>query len=141
MLVKTVNRTYTVDDFNDLFDDMGFPLAKKMYHNVPDPWSDEPPNVKMYCFHGANVTTIGSLTYPKGYFPDDQPDIVGDNGDGTVNIRSLQACLRWQGKQEQEISHQEFSYAEHNGILGDARLYRSFIKVLRETKSKYRTSV
>ena len=95
----------------------------------------------MYCFHGTNVTTIGSLTYPKGYFPDDQPEIVGDNGDGTVNIRSLEACLRWQGKQEQEIFHKEFPYAEHNGILGDARLVRSFIKVLRETKSKYRTSV
>jgi len=137
-LVKTFNKSYTVNDFDDLFDDIGFPLAKKIRNFVPLPWHDEPPNIKMYCFHGREMETPGLLTYRKGYFPDYMPDITFDDGDGTVTARSLQACLNWKDKQQQPIIHQEFKRAEHNGILGDARFLRHFIDVIKSSNHHLR---
>jgi lysophospholipase-3 len=50
-------------------------------------------------------------------WPDSQPNVRTDDGDGTVNIRSLKGCLRWQGKQNQTVYHQQFKGAEHMEIL------------------------
>lgn len=111
---------------------MGYPLASKVLKTVPKAWSPEPPNVKMYCFHGSGRSTPGTLIYPEGYFPDYTPEITEDDGDGTVNIRSLEGCQRWKAKQERPINYQVFSHAEHNGILGDARLTRALIDALNE---------
>ena len=129
--MKTENRSYTVNDYDDLFKDMGYPLASKIFKSVPKAWIPEPPNVKMFCFHGSGLPTIGSLKYPSGYFPDYRPDIDFVNGDETVTIRSLQACLLWRQKQKQPIVYKQFFLAEHNGILGDARLIRSVIRALK----------
>lgn len=130
--MKTHNRSYTVQDYDDLFHDMGFPLASKLFAKSPKAWSEQPPSIKMFCFHGNSVTTPGVLSYREGYFPDYTPDITPDDGDGTVNLRSLKACQLWRSKQSQAIVYEQFSYAEHNGILGDARLIRSIIKALHE---------
>lgn len=131
VLVKTANRSYTVNDYDDLFEDMGYPLAQKILRAVPRAWSDQPPNIKMFCFHGNSVKTPGVLRYPDGNFPDNAPDIDYVGGDGTVTTRSLKACLKWQDKQKQPIVHEEFSDGEHNAILGDARLIRAVVQALR----------
>lgn len=43
------------------------------------------------------MKTPGKFKWSKSsYFPDYQPDsIIYDDGDGTVNIRSLETCKRW----------------------------------------------
>ena len=130
--MKTHNTSYTVNDYDKLFKDMGFPLASKLFAKTPKAWSEEPPNMKMFCFHGRGVFTPGTLTYKEGYFPDYPPDISPDDGDGTVNLRSLEACQLWRSKQKQPIVYEEFIDAEHNGILGDARLIRSILRSLKE---------
>jgi len=132
VIVKTSNRTYTVHQYDDLFKDMGYPLASKIYAKTPKAWSEKPPNVKMFCFHGSGKDTPGVLNYREGYFPNYTPDMTIDDGDGTVNLRSLQACQLWREKQKQPIIYEEFSRGEHNGVLGDARLIRSIIKALSE---------
>ena len=50
-------------------------------------------------------------------FPDTQPAVVYGDGDGTVNLRSLQGYQRWIGKQSQPITYQEFPGAEHVATL------------------------
>ena len=109
---------------------MGYPTANKILPNVPKAWSDEPPNVKMYCYHGSQVNTPDVLTYADGYFPDYDPSIDYGDGDGTVNMRSLEACLLWRDKQKQPITYRKFSKGEHNGVLGDARLIRELMNSL-----------
>lgn len=120
-----------MNDYDDLFEDMGYPLAQNILRAVPRAWSDQPPNIKMFCFHGNSVKTPGVLRYPDGNFPDNAPDIDYVGGDGTVTTRSLKACLKWQDKQKQPIVHEEFSGGEHNAILGDARLIRAVVQALR----------
>ena len=55
--------------------------------------------------------------YTDGMWPDTQPKVIADDGDGTVNIRSLRGCLNWQGKQKQKIYHNPIKGAEHMAIL------------------------
>jgi len=111
---------------------MGYPIASKVYAKTPRAWSNTPPNIKMFCFHGTKVPTPGVLKYAEGYFPNYTPNIRIDDGDGTVNLRSLEACQLWRSKQKQPIVYEELEHAEHNGILGDARLIRFIIKALSE---------
>lgn len=80
----------------------------------------EPPEVEVHCLHGIGVNTQGALVYSsdKVWF-DHTPSVVNDDGDGTVNLRSLHGCLRWSGKQSEPVHHREFTgaSAEHLEIL------------------------
>lgn len=49
--------------------------------------------VELHCLHGVDVPTIDKLTYGKG-FPDESPSVVNGQGDGTVNLVSLQGKLQ-----------------------------------------------
>eukprot|EP00092_Neocalanus_flemingeri_P104330 GFUD01133612.1.p1 GENE.GFUD01133612.1~~GFUD01133612.1.p1 ORF type:complete len:534 (+),score=122.31 GFUD01133612.1:70-1602(+) len=96
-----------------------------------------PPNVEVFCSHGSKVDTTERVVYPKGSFPapvkqmlikDDvsslkiwpfsnDPTLIKGDGDGTVNIRSLEGCLRWREKQSQPIHHQVFEKVNHLDML------------------------
>nr|CAD7586331.1 unnamed protein product [Timema genevievae] len=62
------------------------------------------------------------LTYAAGKFPDGYPGFIYGDGDGTVNKRSLEGCLLWQGQQRQKIYHQTYPTLDHMGILRDDRV-------------------
>lgn len=132
ILVKTENRTYGVADFDAVFDDIGFPLAKKIRHTTPPAWDEQPPGVDVHCFYGTEVNTPYFLKYRPGYFPDYLPDITYGSGDGTVPVRSLEACKRWMGKTEKNVTAQPFPMAEHNGLLADPRLFFAVKEVLQD---------
>ena len=119
-----------MDDYEDLFDDLEFPLGKTILRSSPKPWHDAHPGVDIYCFYGSEVKTATLLTYKPGYFPDYYPDIQYGSGDGTVPLRSLMACERWKKDDSYKFYSQVFTNAEHNNILGDARLIQAIIKVL-----------
>lgn len=57
------------------------------------------------------------LYYKPGIAIDGYPQLIPGNGDGTVNARSLEGCLHWQGKQKQRIYHQPFPGVNHMEIL------------------------
>ncbi|GFG39947.1 hypothetical protein Cfor_09004 [Coptotermes formosanus] len=82
----------------------------------------EAPDVEVHCLHGYGVDTVSRLVYKPGAFPDQDPDFLYGDGDGTVNIHSLEGCLSWQGKQEKKVYHQTFSSLDHMGILRDKRV-------------------
>jgi len=94
----------------------------------------EPPGVEMHCLHGVGVdTTPGVLIYAAqtDWF-DYAPSVINDDGDGTVNLRSLHGCLRWSGKQSAPVHHQEFkgSYSEHLKILKNPDVMAYIAKVV-----------
>ena len=62
------------------------------------------------------------ISYKPNSFPDGYPDFLYGDGDGTVNRRSLEGCLMWDGKQKQKIYHQTFSNLDHMNILHDKRI-------------------
>lgn len=57
------------------------------------------------------------MYYKPGTAIDGYPQLVFGDGDGTVNIRSLEACAHWQKSQKQKIYYQGFPGVDHTNIL------------------------
>ena len=96
VIVKTPSRSYTVNDYEALFRDIGFPEGYTMYQgilNINKGWPA--PNVPTHCFYGVGVPTELQMVYDSG-FPDKEPiEIIRGDGDGDVNIESSRVCHRW----------------------------------------------
>lgn len=125
-------RNYTVKDYDALFQDIGFPLGSIITRKSISPWSEVPPKIPIYCLHGRDKRTPGVLYYGPGDFPDEQPYVKHDDGDGTVNIRSLRGCERWKASGKYPVSHFEYPGAEHNGILGDDRMINDVFEIVKK---------
>ncbi|XP_068689342.1 lysosomal phospholipase A and acyltransferase-like [Montipora foliosa] len=133
ILAKTPGRNYTINDFDQFFEDIGFPLGIKLRQLVGRPLyplTAHAPNVTVYCLYGTGVDTAESFTFGKGEFPDTQPKVSYGNGDGTVNIRSLQACGKWNQRQPQPVTQQTYPSVNHNGVLSNEDVHNYIKKLL-----------
>ena len=125
ILVTTPKRSYTANDYQALFQDMGYPQGFKMYTGISLINAGfTAPKVPVYCFYGTNVQTAESFVYNQG-FPDSQPTrIVYGNGDGTVNLKSAEVCLKWKKEQTYFVS-KSFSGAKHFAIVQTTAVLRA----------------
>lgn len=120
ILVVTEKQNYTVGNYYDFFQDIGFPVGWEMWKDTYNLTRDLiPPGVEVHCMHGVNVPTIERLVYKHLEFPDSNPTLIQGDGDGTVNLRSLEGCLRWKGLQKQKIVHKPLKKVDHMGVLYD----------------------
>ena len=130
VMVVTEHRNYTVTDYKDFFHDVKFPDGWQMRLDTQNLIRDlTPPGVRMHCVHGSGLPTPGTLVFGPGEFPDTFPKNIPDDGDGTVNMRSLLACTGWQGKQKYPVDHKVLPGAEHMDILADPRAREYVVKV------------
>lgn len=132
VLAKTPQRSYTVNDFDDFFQDMGFPLGiklRKLVENIAYPLTAHAPNVTVHCLYGTGVDTAANFEFGEGEFPDTQPHVVYGDGDGTVNRRSLEACSKWKQRQLNDVILKQYPSVNHNGVLSDENVL-SYIKTL-----------
>lgn len=116
ILVVTPTRNYTVKDYKQLFSDIGYNTGYMMWEDtnkLVKPLTA--PGVEMHCLHGSNVSTPATFIYSNKTWHEGCPNTTYDNGDGTVNMKSLLGCLRF--KQKQPVYHQVFDGAEHMEIL------------------------
>ena len=124
ILVTTPKRTYTANDYEALFTDMGYPQGFKMYTGISAINAGfGAPNVPVYCFYGTGVQTAESFVYGQG-FPDTQPTIVYGTGDGTVNLKSAEVCLKWKTEQPNFVS-KSFTGADHVGIVQNSDVLKA----------------
>ncbi|CAH1388677.1 unnamed protein product [Nezara viridula] len=122
VLVSTPDKNYTIKDLESFFNDINNPTGWKMYLNEKK-FTEKltPPGVEVHCLYGLGVSTIQQLVYKTNKFPD-QPLFTYEDGDGTVNIRSLEFCKKWITKQKQEVHTQGFVGSDHMAILKDSRV-------------------
>ena len=114
VLVTTPVRTYTANEYMDLFANISYPVGFDMYTGITGINEGFPaPNVPVYCFYGTNLSTPESFIY-NASFPDVDPEMVlyGD-GDSVVNLRSSEICLRWR-EQPQPFFTQTFPGVNHS---------------------------
>ncbi|XP_033208976.1 group XV phospholipase A2-like [Belonocnema kinseyi] len=118
VLVQTEQKNYTLLDLQQFFTDI----------NVPNGWEFRKdneqfqlnfaaPGTEIHCLHGVEIDTVERLYYKPGTSIDGSPQLIPGDGDGTVNLRSLEGCLHWQGKQKQKIYHKGFPGIDHMNIL------------------------
>ena len=124
--MQSATRNYTINDYDEFFKDIEYPIAIKMKEAVQPIFNYSAPNVPVLCLHGSGVDTPVTYKYKPGRFPDGPPDRVMGDGDGTVPINSLKGCSRW--KQEKPLIIKDFDSCEHNGILRN----QSFIDFVKD---------
>ncbi|TKR81569.1 hypothetical protein L596_015420 [Steinernema carpocapsae] len=118
-------KNYTVSNIGEFFEDIGYPIGMAQYN-----WTQykgvstlDPPGVEIHCVYGTGVKTPEKFEWSKnGYwstFPKSSPTEVHGDGDGTVNLKSLQACKRWNAGNNggKQVKTYEVSGADHIGIL------------------------
>lgn len=137
VLVETDKRNYTVDDFQDFFNDIGYPVGWEMYKDM-EPYAKNfsPLGVEIHCLYGYGVDTTDRLFYKSGQFPTSYPTLITGDGDGTVNRRSLEACLYWQKLQKQKIYGQGFPKTDHMQILRSKDVISYITEFMKKAKFK-----
>ncbi|KAL5258335.1 hypothetical protein ACHWQZ_G008986 [Mnemiopsis leidyi] len=88
------DRNYSAHDYKALFEDVDIPQGPEMYDFIKDlPQFDREIGVDVYCIHGKDQETPFQFQYgDNSKFPDNQPTTLSGDGDGTVNIQSLELC-------------------------------------------------
>ncbi len=131
VILSTPNRNYTVNDYEDLFNDVGFPTGYQYRKNTEKLTYDlVPPHVETHCLYGVGLKTPESFYYKKQKdFPDAQPSVIYGDGDGTVNLRSMLAYRRWVGKQQHPIYFKEIPGAEHVQTLKNQAVIDYILKL------------
>lgn len=123
VLVKNRNKLYRVDDFKEFFDDIDYKIGYEMWLDVKNLTSPlRAPGIETHCLHGNKITTMEVLDYEVGDFPDAKPRVTYGDGDGTVNLISLQACVGWATKQKEPLFYRNFSSIDHMTILTDRKV-------------------
>lgn len=123
VLVRNRNKQYTVTDYKQFFIDIKHPVGYEMWLDVRNLTANlPPPNIEVHCLHGNHITTIEELDYPVGDFPDAKPRVTYGDGDGTVNLLSLQACASWAKTQKQPFYYRNFTNIDHMTVLTDPQV-------------------
>ena len=123
VLMESTLRNYTSLNYRNFFEDINYMVGYNMWLDVRNLTYDlTPPGVEVHCLHGYGIETMNKLVYNKGKFPDSQPHVMYGDGDGTVNLKSLQACLQWDGKQTQNVFYRNYSKSDHILIMSDPRV-------------------
>lgn len=109
---------FQLANVQEFFHDINYPLGWEQYKVAAQMNENlDPPGVKVsrmfcgraavlnnpnnpgcfqvHCIYGTGIETPEQFSWAKGYFPDYPPSIVFGDGDGTVNRRSAEVCLRW----------------------------------------------
>ena len=53
------------------------------------------------------------------------------NGDGTVNIRSLEICKKWSSEQTKPVIAKSFMRLDHNHILKDPKVVEYVVSIIK----------
>lgn len=122
ILVYAPSANYTVKKYKEFFHDIEFPDGFLMRQDTENLVKRlDPPAVEVHCLYGVNVKTPGAFSYldlPASCpWYDYQPHVIYEDGDGTVNLRSLVGCERWAKTQKQGVFMKNFTGAEHLEML------------------------
>ena len=120
VLISTPTRNYTANDYQELFDAIGYTNGYQMYLGTDDINAGYPaPNVTVHCVVGINIPTPVGLTYPAGNISNaSSAVIINGLGDGLVEDLATGVCLRWRNEQ-QNFTYQAVPNVNHGALLSD----------------------
>lgn len=118
ILVQTEEKNYTLSSLKDYLININVPNAWEFRKdNEKYQLNFQAPGVEVHCLYGVGVQTVERLYYKPGASIQDTPQLIFGDGDGTVNLRSLEACKHWQGNQKHKVYSQIFPGINHLGVL------------------------
>ncbi|KAL3085041.1 hypothetical protein niasHS_010110 [Heterodera schachtii] len=123
ILATTPRQNYSLSNLDKFFADIQYPEGFDQWKSASEALVLEPPGVKVHCIFGVGVDTPDQFQWAHNwFFPDYQPYIRYGDGDGTVNIRSLEVCERWAKETaDGTVEVHRVNGTDHMGILNDQR--------------------
>ena len=116
VLVQSQNINITLANYKNFYQLQNYPNGFEMWQDTKDLLKGIPaPQIEVYCWHGIKVPTIEKLIYYK--FPTSTPIIKRGDGDGTVNLRSMKACLKWRTQQKKPVHYRVFKGINHGSMI------------------------
>lgn len=88
------------------------------------------PDVELHCLYGTGVPTVERLNYDKSGDLDGTPKLETGDGDGTVNYRSLSACMQWSKFQQPSVKGMELDGVDHMGVLSNSKVLKYILDLL-----------
>ena len=145
VLVSTPSKNYTAGTLKDAFEDLGLTLASESFDFVTEQTLNgemlEAPSsvVPVYPIYGVSIpTTIASLEYKSDFQSSKVPKVskiyYEPDGDGTVNIRSLERYTMWKNMKEYDYEHLVhptlIPNQTHIGVIGDSRTFQALSSII-----------
>lgn len=95
VILKTPEHDYTANDFPEIFNFLNASQTYRNWNITKDIIPDIPfPGVRVDCIYSVGEKTVKRLKYFKQDYKS-SPKSENGNGDGTVNLPSLQYCDNW----------------------------------------------
>ena len=132
VLVTTPTQSYTANDYQQLFSDIGFADGYTMFQGIESINQNWPaPNVPTHCFYGVGVDTPQSFHYKQSFSGGAQndPEVTMGDGDGTVNILSSEVCLQW-ADSGYPFNHETFSNVNHADIVSNVDVLKEVERIV-----------
>ena len=89
------------------------------------------PDVELHGLYALGMDTTGHLLYKTHDFTDNELTVVPDDGDGTVNRRSLEAFLPWMQHASKLVRRLVLDKVGHTNILKDKRVIQYVLELAR----------
>lgn len=90
-------------------------------------------NIEIIIAKEKKLFSFFRLYYKPGTWLDGYPTLINGDGDGTVNRRSLEACVQWTKMQKQKVFYKPLPKVNHMDILRN-ELVLSYIQSVIKTK-------
>ncbi|KAG9272009.1 phosphatidylcholine-sterol acyltransferase [Astyanax mexicanus] len=134
VFISTPFFNYTNQDYQRFFTDIHFEDGWHMWEDTRNLTAGLPtPGVEVYCFYGVGLPTPVTYIYDEEFPNSDPIDFVYDDGDDTVDSRSMRMCQRWIGKQEQPVYVTEFKGLPHLDIVFNHNVLTTIQEILEGT--------
>ncbi|GMH73018.1 hypothetical protein TL16_g06070 [Triparma laevis f. inornata] len=121
-IITKGDQTWTAHDLPQFFEDISYADGAQIYKTLPYDLKD--PNIKTYVKYGAGKDTPTSYVYGKDWDTIDKT--VNGDGDGTVNIRSLEAGI---AKGWKNTEHEKFDGEDHQSVLKNDSLLKELLEL------------
>uniref|UniRef100_A0A5K4ETG6 Phosphatidylcholine-sterol acyltransferase (Lecithin-cholesterol acyltransferase)/ Phospholipase A n=1 Tax=Schistosoma mansoni TaxID=6183 RepID=A0A5K4ETG6_SCHMA len=114
--------------FVQLITDLAYAIMNET-KSVFDPY-ERPTDIDVYCIYSINIPTISQMIFktPGPYrsaFPNQIPTLKYGDGDGTVPLKSLSVCNKWD-----YVNLAVLEQTSHEDIVQDDRFLKYLMKLL-----------
>lgn len=121
ILVEGPTINYTISNLDQLFAETNLTDQQEMWHDTRKISRNlKAPNVELWCLYGSGISTPSMIKVDSELYDAidnwKYNEIDGD-GDGTVNLESLQACKLFANQQTKPVYVREFEGIDHIEIL------------------------
>ncbi len=126
VIVNTPEKTYSAHDLDQFFVDIGYPDGQQIYKRLKAIYDLSSPGVRTHVKYGTGKDTLETLTYSKTGDWDDIESTTSGDGDGTVNLRSLEAgkLMGWS-----DTEHKSFPGEDHTSVLKNKVLISELLEL------------